>query len=130
MMSNSFPHSCVVIDALVGVRAGTIMGMFTAVEVVVIEVRTNVLIAVGAEILVEVSVNILPSVMDIPMPAPLEKPVLFCWTAFSRWPIVFLLNLEFRKKLHISQGKWWIELAFTIFKLTVISTIMVAIRTI
>ena len=80
-MSNSFPHSCVVIDALVGVRAGTIMGMFAAVEVVVIEVRTNVLIVVCAEILVEVNVNILPSVIsvvEISVPAPLEKTVLFC----------------------------------------------------
>ena len=43
-MLDNFSHSCIAIEVLVGVRAGTTVSIVVGVEMVVIRVRTNVVV--------------------------------------------------------------------------------------
>ena len=56
-MFDGFAYPCTVVGVIVSVRDGTLMDMFVGVEMVITEVRTNVVDGVCADIRVEVGVS-------------------------------------------------------------------------
>ena len=64
-MVDNFAYPCTVLDVLVGVRAGTLMDMFIELEVVVINVRSNVVFDAWIDTITDILVVVSVSDVDI-----------------------------------------------------------------